>query len=219
MLRMPLKPCLALAITAITATPLPAAACGADPILGEICTFAFDFCPNGYLPANGSLQPIAANQALFALLGTTYGGDGRTTFGLPDLRGRTPIGAGQGVGLSPVPIGQRGGSETVSLSVSNLPAHSHPASTSVVVSSVANAANTAGNTSNPSGKVWGASSSRDNLYATAPNAQLATGAVSSTATATTTTDPVGSNTPVSTRTPFLGVTYCVVSFGIFPSRP
>ncbi len=88
---------------------------GADPYLGEITMFAGNFAPRGYALCQGQLLPIAQNSALFSLLGTTYGGDGRTTFALPDLRGRTPLQAGQGPGLSDVKLGEKGGNEVATL--------------------------------------------------------------------------------------------------------
>ena len=88
------------------------AACAEQPFLGEICTFTFGFCPQGFLPANGQLLPINQNQALFFLLGTSFGGDGQTTFAVPDLRGRTVLGTGQGVGLPNIALGQTGGNAT-----------------------------------------------------------------------------------------------------------
>jgi microcystin-dependent protein len=97
----------------------------AEPFLGELRLVGFNFAPVGWALANGQLLSIAQNTALFSLLGTTYGGDGRTTFALPDLRGRVPMHQGQGVGLQPIIIGETLGSDSVTLAVSNLPAHSH----------------------------------------------------------------------------------------------
>ena len=88
------------------------AACADEPYLGEICTFLFDFCPKGFLVAEGQLLSINQNQALFALLGTSFGGDGQTTFAVPDLQGRTAVGTGQGVDLPNIALGQTGGNAT-----------------------------------------------------------------------------------------------------------
>ena len=97
----------------ITATlAAPSAQAGPDEYLGEILTVGFNFCPRGTLEADGRLLPISQNTALFSLLGTMYGGDGRTTFALPDLRGRVVVGAGQGPGLTERRLGERGGVET-----------------------------------------------------------------------------------------------------------
>src|SRR6202451_4167465 len=92
-----------------------------EPFLGEIRMFGFNFAPQGWAPCNGQLLPINQNEVLFSLLGTTYGGDGTTTFALPDLDGRVPIGMGQGIGLTPRTIGEQDGSETVTLTVAELP--------------------------------------------------------------------------------------------------
>jgi microcystin-dependent protein len=96
-----------------------------NPFLGEIRMFAGNFNPRGWAFCAGQLVPIAQNDALYALLGTTYGGDGITTFGLPDMRGRLPINQGQGPGLSNYVIGQMAGTESVTLTVTQMPAHSH----------------------------------------------------------------------------------------------
>jgi len=99
---------------------------GINPFIGEIELFSFQYAPSGWAQCNGQLMSIDENSALFSLIGTTYGGDGQTTFGLPDLRGRIPVGQGQGPGLSYKVLGEAGGSEGVYLTVSQLPAHTHP---------------------------------------------------------------------------------------------
>lgn len=96
-----------------------------EPFTGEIRLFAGTFAPRGWAFADGQLLAISGNDALFSLYGTIYGGDGRTTFGLPDLRGRIPIHQGQGPGLSPRPIGAKGGAESVTINLNQLPAHNH----------------------------------------------------------------------------------------------
>jgi len=218
MTKLPFNSLLVVAISAATALPLPAKACGSQPFLGEICTFGFNFCPKGYLPADGSLLPINQNAALFSLLGTFYGGDGQSTFGLPDLRGSSPIGMGQSPGLSNFNIGQMGGTETVTLLTANLPSHIHNATTDVTVNSVVNASSGNGNSTNPAGAVWAASSSRDNVYGSTKTTLMATGAVTSKATATTSISPTGSSVPVSIRSPYLTMSYCIAAQGIYPSR-
>ncbi len=97
----------------------------ADPFVAEIRIFPFTFAPKGWAWCNGQLMPISQNTALFSLLGTTYGGDGKSTFGLPDLAGRAPMHPGQGPGLSPHDLGEQGGSETVTLLESEIPMHAH----------------------------------------------------------------------------------------------
>ena len=96
-----------------------------EPFVGQLALVGFNFCPRGWLSADGQLLDISQNQALFSLFGTIYGGDGRTTFALPDLRGRAPIHMGQGTGLENYPIGQPGGAETVTLNQQQMPVHSH----------------------------------------------------------------------------------------------
>lgn len=97
----------------------------AEAYVGQILLVGFNFAPQGWAHCNGQLLPIAQNAALFSLLGTTYGGDGRVTFDLPDLRGRVPIHQGQGTGLSPRMIGEVEGTETVTLTTTQIPAHRH----------------------------------------------------------------------------------------------
>jgi microcystin-dependent protein len=213
------KPLLKLAMVAVTGLPLSASACGSNPFLGEICTFTYNFCPRGFLEAAGQTLSIQQNSALFALLGTQYGGDGVQTFALPDLRGRSPIGDGQGPGLSPIQVGEETGAEFVTILPNQMPAHNHAAQTNVTVSASINAVSTAGNTTNPSGKVLAASASRDNLYSNVtPNASLHPGAISTSASATTQVGIAGGNQPLYIRSPVLGVKYCVATQGIFPSR-
>ena len=97
----------------------------ADPFVAEIRIFGFNFAPSGWALCDGQLMPISQNTALFSLLGTTYGGDGRSTFALPDLQDRSPMHSGQGPGLSLRDLGETGGSETVTLLESEMPAHTH----------------------------------------------------------------------------------------------
>jgi microcystin-dependent protein len=106
----------------------PSAHAGAEPWIGEIAMVGYSFCPRGWIDANGQLLQIAQYQALFSLYGTMYGGDGRTTFGLPDLRGRMAMNVGNGPGLSPRQMGQKGGQETVTIMTSQMPAHTHTGS-------------------------------------------------------------------------------------------
>ena len=219
MSKLPLKSMLAVAMSTATLLPLSAVACGSEPFIGEICTFGFTFCPRGYADANGQLLAIQQNTALFSLLGTQYGGDGRTTFGLPDLRGRSAVGDGQGPGLSNIVIGQAGGTEQVTLFSSQMPAHTHAATTTVNVNTAVKAVSGGGNSTNPTGNVWATSSSRDNVYSNAaPNATMASAALATTASGNTTVDPAGGNAPFSNRSPYLGIKYCIATQGIFPSR-
>ena len=162
---------------------------GTDPFVGEVCLVAFNFAPRGWAFCNGQLLPIAQNTALFAILGTTYGGDGRTTFGLPNLQGRMLIGAGQGAGLSNRTIGETGGVETVNLLSSELPAHNHPATTpdNVVVRGTG-----AAKYGLTTGKSTGASF---------------------------TTEVAGGGLPHNNMQPYLALNYIIALQGVFPPRP
>lgn len=169
-----------------------------EAYLGMIIMFGGNFQILGWAFCNGQLLPIAQNQALFALLGTTYGGNGTTTFALPDLRGRVPIGFGTGTGLDPISLGQQGGGQTVSLTTANLPAHQHPLTGSSL----------AGNASLPTGAVPANSGALDKEYSTDFSANVAM----------IPTGLTGSNIPFGIRDPFLGVNYQIALQGIFPSR-
>ncbi len=113
------------AAPAAPATAAPAVLGGIEPFLGQIVLFGGNFAPRGWAKCEGQLLPISSNTALFSLLGTLYGGDGETTFGLPDLRGRAPIGYGNGNGLSHYNLGSKGGSEQTTLSIGQMPSHTH----------------------------------------------------------------------------------------------
>lgn len=170
-----------------------------DPYIGQQILFAGNFCPQGWLEANGQVLPIAQYAPLFALVGTTYGGDGVNTFSLPDLRGRTPIGAGNGPGLTPRTLGQAIGSESTTLTVAQLPAHSHTIT----------ASKTAATHSMPTTGQQLAASQNAGAY------------VASTATDTVTlnaTFGAGSNQPIGTLDPYLTLRWCIAVDGIFPSR-
>jgi len=181
-----------------------AAHAGTDPWIGEIMTVAFTYCPNGWLPANGQTLSISQNSALFSLLGTNFGGNGTQTFGLPNLQGRTVLGAGTGQGLPPVQIGEMAGSPTTTLSIAQMPAHTHPATTMVRGSENPPSA------PEPAGLVLGAS----NIYTAGP-ADSALDA----STATTTVGIAGNNLPVDIRNPYVGMLVCIATQGAYPPRP
>lgn len=189
--------------------PPTAASAGMDPFIGEIMIVGFNFCPRGWAPANGQLLPISSNTALFSLLGTQYGGDGRTTFALPDLRGRVPINVGQGPGLSNYQMGQRGGAETVTLSTGQMPPHTH------AVTGTVNAVASPGNSPTPQGNL-NAVSTAAAIYAPLPagasTVPMANGTVSGTA------GSAGAGQPVPNVQPYLAVNICIALQGIFPSR-
>jgi microcystin-dependent protein len=172
-----------------------------DPFLGEIRVLSFNFAPKGWAGCDGQLMAINQNQALFALLGTQYGGDGIRTFAIPDLRGRVAIHRGQGPGLNPYTIGERGGTEGVTLTVAQIPAHTHTA-----LGSSAD-----GTTLNPTGAIWAKDAvggTEPYLTGAVPNAPMAPQAISSS----------GSNVGHPNLQPFLVTNFCIALQGIFPSR-
>jgi microcystin-dependent protein len=169
----------------------------ADPFVAEIRIFPFNFAPRGWAWCDGQLLPLSQNTALFSLLGTTYGGDGKSTFALPDLQGRAPMQPGQGPGLSLHDLGETGGSETVNLLESELPAHSHALRGSNLVSdSPAPAGNTLARF--------------PNAYHTSP-AGLVEMAAESLA-------PAGGDAPHNNMLPYLTFYFCIALQGVFPPR-
>ena len=172
-------------------------------MLASICITAANFCPRGYLQASGQMLPIQIYSAVFSLLGTTYGGNGVTTFALPNLQGRAPVGAGQGQGLNPVQLGEVGGQEQVSIQPNQMPAHTH----SVQLRGTA----AAGNTDSPVGAVP-AKLARSNVYSNAAATDNMGGSA-------VTVGSAGGNQPLAIRNPYLGLTYCIAVEGIYPSRP
>lgn len=175
----------------------PKVQAGAEPYIGEVSWFAGNFAPRGWAFCNGQLLSISENTALFSLLGTTYGGDGRTTFALPDARGRAFIHAGTGPGLSSRALGSRAGTQQESLTVSQMPAHTH---TSRANSGAASSAN-------PEENVL-ANSGRANLYSGSANVNMNTNAITST----------GGSQPHNNMQPFLTLNCIIALQGIFPSR-
>jgi len=179
-----------------------------SPFLGMIQYFAFDFTPKYYANCNGALLAIAQNQALFALLGTTYGGNGVQTFALPDLRGRAVVGQSNSHTM-----GEKYGAPSVTMLTSNMPMHTHSSSVQIAVN------NTAATTNNPTAGYpaiiqTGSRSSfvPSTMYASAPDANTYLGAP------TVIVGTTGQNVPFSTQNPYLAVTACIAMQGIFPSR-
>ena len=179
-----------------------------EPMIGEVRIFAGNFAPRSWALCHGQLLPISQNQALFSILGTTYGGDGRTTFALPDLRGRVAVSQGNGPGLSDYRLGQRGGVETVTLNTTQIPSHTH-----IMTGGVSVSVNTEGATTNEgAGNTLGAGSIIFN--ANAPEAGENINGVTSTLAAGNT----GGNQSHENRQPYLAVNYIIALQGVFPSR-
>ncbi len=170
----------------------------ADPFVAEIRIFPFNFAPKGWAWCNGQIMPISQNTALFSLLGTTYGGDGTSTFALPDLQGRAQMHPGQGPGLSLHDLGETGGSETVTLLQSEVPAHNH----------TVNVSGRPANENDAEGQYWAGASinvynaNATNLGAMAPQALSIAGA----------------SLPHNNLQPYLTVNFCIALQGVFPPR-
>jgi microcystin-dependent protein len=177
-----------------------------EPFIGEIKMVGFNFPPQGWAFCDGQLLSIAQNAALFSLLGTTFGGDGETTFGLPDLRGRNSINPGNGPGLPPVTWGQKAGTHNYSIGVNHLPPHTHGA-TALKVGVNSNSPDT----DDPSGATFSASG-EDAFREGAANAEMHDSSV------TGTTDATGGGQALNITEPYLGVYHVIALFGIFPSQ-
>jgi microcystin-dependent protein len=174
----------------------------ADPFVAEIRIFPFNFAPKGWAWCDGQLLPISQNTALFSLLGTTYGGDGRSTFALPDLRGSVPMHPGQGPGLSLHDLGETGGSETVTLLESEIPSHTHTIN-----------ATTGALQADPAGTVWANPGGRP-----APNFFADNGGSFLTMN-NTAVNTAGASIPHNNMMPYLTFYFCIALQGVFPPRP
>ena len=190
----------ALAGLLLAAAHLPAAHAQTEPFMGQLMLVASSYCPKDWLEANGQMLSISDNPALYSLLGTSYGGNGHSTFALPDLRGRVPVGQGTGPGLSPVVRGQSGGTETVTLFTSQLPPHTHALQASSQPATHAAPAN-------------------DRALAVTQNAGSYVQGSADTALAANSIGATGGGQPVPIRNPYLGMRWCINVFGVYPSQP
>ena len=175
-----------------------------DPFIGEIRMFAGNFAPRSWALCDGQLLAVSQNDALFSLLGTIYGGDGRTTFALPELRGRVPVHMGSGPGLSPRQLGQKGGAETVTLSVSQIPSHNHDGA----LQGVETDATSADATGRMFAKSVGGSAYHTGTGRGEGPVAMAAGALAQT----------GGSQPHSNLAPTLCLNFIIALFGIYPSR-
>jgi microcystin-dependent protein len=172
-----------------------------DPFVAEIRLFPFNFAPQGWAFCIGQVMPISQNTALFSLLGTTYGGDGKSNFGLPDMKASSPMQQGQGGGLSQRFLGEKGGMETVTLLESEIPVHTH----------IMNAAPEPAELKTPTNQAL-AGSTQGNVYSDStqkPNVQ----------TNLTTLSIVGNSLPHNNMMPYLTVNFCIALQGVYPQRP
>ncbi|WP_299866464.1 tail fiber protein [uncultured Hoeflea sp.] len=169
-----------------------------EPFVGEIRMFAGNFAPRGWAFCDGQLLAVSQNDALFSLLGTIYGGDGRTTFGLPDMRGRLPIHAGQGPGLSERRLGAKGGAENVTLTVNQLPSHTH----------TPEASTNPATTPNPGNAVIAAGNAIEMFTADAADGNFSSNAITN----------VGGSRSHTNLMPYLCIHFIIALVGIYPSR-
>lgn len=181
-----------------------------SPFLGEMRLYAFNFAPKFWAQCNGQLLPINQNQALFSLLGTTYGGNGTTNFALPDLRGRMMLGQGNGAGLPGYQIGQASGNISVTLLQAQMPLHTHPVQATVTQP----ASSDGGGADTPLTNVPANSGGQHNYAAPA----AATGSLAPPGPVNIQSQPAGASQPMSIQSPYLVLNACIALGGIFPSR-
>lgn len=218
-----------------------AQACQSDPYVGSVCIVSGTYCPTGFLPANGQILTIQSNTALFAQLGNVYGGDGKTTFALPDLRGRTPVGTGTLLGSSPAYVVQRGdkmGQDMTTLTMANLPAHTHTAtytpptlgggltaSATWTVDGRGLTATTGANVPSTTNSNFGGTSSTSTMWEATP---AATNLQSVAGVSVTTQGNIsggvvnavsGGGMPQSLVPPELAMHFCIAAVGLWPPRP
>ncbi len=177
-----------------------------EPFLGEIRMVGFNYAPSGWAFCQGQLMPIAQNSALFALLGVTYGGDGVSTFGLPDFRGRSPVGMGTGLGLSPITQGELSGTENTTLLQTQMPMHTHVVSVAAVATEPVNTPSATNNVLGASGAGQGNAT----IWSTAMTNPVALSPAM--------VGAAGGNQPVPIRNPFIGTNFIIALEGVFPSR-
>ena len=195
-----------------------------DVFIGTILPFGFNYPPSQWMTCQGQILAIAQYNALFALLGVTYGGNGTVTFGLPDLQGRTMLGMGSGVGRTVRTWGETGGTESVILLATNLPIHNHPATATLAVTAQVQVSGVAtGPLTVPSAanSFLGASSGGAGaaaIWSTAANTPVNMAGVTAGGTSTVTVGMAGQSQPVSLMNPYLAMNFCISLFGIYPSR-
>ncbi|MCH9697119.1 MAG: tail fiber protein [Gammaproteobacteria bacterium] len=174
-----------------------------EPYIGQLMTVGFNFPPRGWALCDGQQLAISSNTALFSLLGTTFGGDGRTTFDLPDLRGRSAVGVGNGPGLSNISWGEKGGTENLTITTSHMPSHNHSVSL--------HGETAVADSKNPDSRMLALAA--ENIYASPVAADDRT-----MASASIQQQNVGGGQPINSRNPFLGLYVCIALTGVYPSR-
>jgi len=186
-----------------------------EPFIGQIQPFGFNFAPRGWSKCDGQLLAISSNTALFSLLGTAFGGDGRTSFALPDLRGRSIVHMGIGPGLYPISLGEKGGYESIQLGQIHMPAHAHTLTNGVADVVVNTTDNTEVSAETDGGaNALGTSGTMPDIYRENPTTADKLAGVSISGA----TNVAGSSQPFESRNPFLGINVCIAQIGLFPSR-
>lgn len=208
-----------------------AQACSTSPIMGTVCVTAISYCPTSYYEAAGQALPISGNEALYSLIGTIYGGTA-TTFNLPDLRGRAPVGVGTGANIPAVVLGGTYGREAVQFSANQLPSHTHTASytatdsgnpqgsLSIKLSSANGTNDTPNATTNYLSNSSTATSGKAAIYSSTPTQSISVGGTTvSGSVGTVVVSPSGGSAPVSILPPQIGLKHCIAYQGIYPSQP
>ena len=185
-----------------------------DPTLGEISMFGADWAPKGWALCQGQLMAISSNQALFSIIGTIYGGDGRTTFALPNFSSRTPRGQGQGPGFGNVVMGEASGVEQVSITTGNMPSHAHPHTHTATVHAEARL----GDENSPGDNVFALAPQGTNIYHDVDDNRQDILMHANTVTLSTDSTAAGGNIPLSVMNPWLGINYTIAITGNFPVR-
>jgi microcystin-dependent protein len=193
-----------------------------DEFIGAIKAFGFNFPPKGWAFCDGQILPISQNQALFALLNNTFGGDGRTTFALPDLRGRSIVHAGTGTDLSQVKWGEKGGNETATLTLANLPSHSHQLVSGLAaihtVTTISTGAGPAINETDGGKLPFTSGGTAPNIFSEQGSYTDIVGGIASHSKVSGTTSNAGYNNSFGIRDPYLGVYTSICLYGVFPPR-
>lgn len=189
-----------------------------DPFIGQIVMFGGNFAPRNWAFCNGQLLAISSNTALFSILGTIYGGDGRTTFALPDLRGRVAVSSGTGPGLPNFQLGSRGGTPEVTLNSLEIPAHNHSATATANSVATMRAESRPGNATDPTGLMLASGSSIFRRNVASEDVAMDAAMVSVDTNVNVQTGLTGGNRPHTNLQPFQTVNYIIALFGVFPSR-
>lgn len=217
----------ALAMASLAGGASPAQACSSEPVLGAVCMTAGQYCPRGYVETKGQILPISGNEALFSLVGCTFGGDCRSNFGVPNMQTRSPVGTGQGPGLSDVRFGANLGGETQTLTVAQMPTHTHTAVLRLTEAITFNAYDGKGDSPTPSAtnahlqtvsENGLSANSKAKIYGSGNGNSVLLGGVGLDLEGQLTVTPTGRGGPFDVRAPSTAVRFCMASSGMYPPR-